>query len=140
MVDVAAAVAGHENEGLAGGPGFGASDQLDAGAVGKLLIDQVDVVLIGLDADRCLTDAVADDVDVSLERGIGERHVDQRSRLRVVVHEQDAHDFEVGQRGGWTTRSRTRVSPPFGRLMRNVLPRLRDPLELISRNPVLGSL
>ena len=79
-------------------------DDADASAIRQLLIDEVDIVLVSQDAleahprGRC-------DIDVWLEGGVGKRHLDQRTRLGVVVNQQDPDLVDL-----W----KLLVDPPLG--------------------------
>jgi hypothetical protein len=62
-------------------------DQADAGAIGQPVIDQINVVLVGLDALEARRHRRRD-LDDALEVRVHERHLDERQSLRVVVHDQ----------------------------------------------------
>src|SRR5581483_65798 len=70
------------------------ANQVDAGAVGQALIDEVDVVIAPADPFEAGGDG-GRDLDVALEMRVHERHLDQRLRLRVVVDEKNIHVAQV---------------------------------------------
>ena len=80
-------------------------DEVDAGAVGQPVIDEIDVVLVGLDAFEPGRDG-GRDLDVALEVRVHQGHLDQRQRLRIVVnHEQaDVTQFAPSRCGGTLRR------------------------------------
>ena len=88
----------HQDERLVCAQVFRGADQVEASAVGKLLIDKVDVVVVGLDPLET-RDGGDDDLDGSVEVRVHERHFDQRLRLRVVVDQQDADMTKIRRTG-----------------------------------------
>ena len=75
-------------------------DEAQAGVVGKPLIDQVDVVVVGADPAQAFRSR-ADHLEHSLEMRVGQRHLDELARLRVVVNRQDPDDTKVWKPRGW---------------------------------------
>ena len=104
FVERAAAVAGHQDEGLVGAEIFGGPDQLETGSVGQPLIDEVDVVFVGLDPFET-SHRGRDDFYSALEMRIDERHLDERLSLWVVIDQQNADVTKVVLRTRWTSHA-----------------------------------
>jgi hypothetical protein len=121
IVDVAAPVASQQNEGFARGLAAGTLDQLDPGPVGKLLIDQIDIVFVGLNP-RDARGGGRDDLKAGFERRIRERHLDERGGLWIVVDQQDAHRLQIRQGTVGRRAQRARV-PVLGTAHAQVLSR-----------------
>ncbi len=97
LVERAAAVPRHEDERLVGAEVLRGPDQIETRAVGEPLIDEINVVFVGLDAlEACRRGG--DDLDLPLEVRVEQRHLDERLRLRVVVDQQDGDMTQVMRR------------------------------------------
>ena len=96
LVERQAAVAGHQDERFVDALRPCVGNQIHAGAVRQLLIDEVEIVIVLADALESDPD-VGDHVEGHLKPRVGQRHLDQRSRLRVVVDDQNADDVELWQ-------------------------------------------
>jgi len=94
FVEGTASIAGHQDEGFVGAEVFRGSDDVETGAVRKTLVDEIDVVMIGLDAFQT-GGRRRDHFYLPLEVRIDQRHLDQRLRLRVVVNQQNADVAEI---------------------------------------------
>jgi hypothetical protein len=66
-------------------------NQAEASAVGQLLVDEVDVVVIGADAAQTFRNC-SHHLECHLEVGVAERNLDELTRLRVVINCQDADE------------------------------------------------
>jgi hypothetical protein len=93
-VEVAAAVAGDEDERLRGAGFLRRVDEADAGAVGQQLIHEVDVVVVGADPPQPFPDGTHHLEDELEGRG-AQRHLDELTRLGIVVDGKHADDAEI---------------------------------------------
>ena len=98
LVEPLAPVPGHQDEWLAGTVRLCVADQLEPRPVGQALIDEVDIVRIVLDPLQPAGGS-ADHFYRLCEARIGKRHLEQGGRLRIVVHDKDANDFELAPIG-----------------------------------------